>query len=67
MKNRYEGYCYVCGELVEQEKGVAEQVHKSFLSPSAPGYGDYRWCVRHTGCERPTKPFSQQSNNQTKS
>jgi hypothetical protein len=64
MQNHFEGYCYVCGLVVEEEKGIAEQVHKRFLSPRAPGFGEYRWCVRHVTCPQPTKPFGEQDQSQ---
>jgi hypothetical protein len=51
MKNKYEDYCYVCGELVLEEAGVAEQRARQ---PGGPGWGKTVWVVRHTDC-RPTK------------
>jgi len=47
MKNKFEDFCYVCGELVPEENGVAEQRARS---PGDPGWGATRWVVRHTIC-----------------
>jgi hypothetical protein len=48
MKNKYEDFCYVCGEVVPEEKGVAEQRARS---PGDPGWGATRWVTRHTTCK----------------
>jgi len=47
MKNKYEGYCYVCGEVVEEEKGIAEQHPRN---PGDTGFGPTKWMVRHPNC-----------------
>ena len=52
MKNRYEDYCYVCGEIVEEEKGVAERKARN---PGDTGFGSTKWVVRHTTC-KPESP-----------
>lgn len=54
MKNKFEGSCYVCGELVEEERGVAEKI---LHLPTAGGFGDSEgrvWGVRHKECKRLT-------------
>jgi hypothetical protein len=53
MKNKYEDWCYVCGLLVEEEKGLAEKVARH---PGDPGWGETRWVVRHPNCVPPQKP-----------
>ena len=52
MKNKYEGFCYVCGSVVEEEKGVAIQVPRQI---GDPGWGGARWAVAHPDCEREAK------------
>jgi hypothetical protein len=51
MKNKFEGDCYVCGQLVEEEKGIAEQIKRP---PYAAGFGDAIWAVRHKDCRKQT-------------
>jgi hypothetical protein len=51
MKNKLEDFCYVCGEVVPEEVGLAEQVLRK---PSDPGWGRTRYVVRHTTCQPPT-------------
>lgn len=48
MKNKREGYCYVCGEIVPEDAGIAEQKKRE---PGDPGWGDTRWVVRHKECD----------------
>lgn len=48
MRNKFEGFCYVCGEVVLEEKGIAEQHARS---PGDPGWGKTVWVVRHTTCK----------------
>jgi uncharacterized protein CbrC (UPF0167 family) len=50
MKNKFEDYCYVCGELVPEERGVAEQMERK---PGDAGWGKTKWVVRHTNCQAP--------------
>lgn len=47
MKNKFEGYCYICGELVEEEKGIAEQIERK---SGDVGWGKTKWVVRHKEC-----------------
>jgi hypothetical protein len=47
MKNKFEGFCYVCGEVVEEGKGLAEQIQRQ---PWMAGWGETTWSVRHTTC-----------------
>jgi hypothetical protein len=47
MKNKFEGYCYVCGEVVPEEVGVAEQVPRK---SGEAGFGNTKWVVRHQAC-----------------
>ena len=51
MKNKLEDFCYVCGEVVPEEAGLAEQVLRK---PGDPGWGTTRYVVRHTTCQPPT-------------
>ena len=46
-ENKYEDWCYVCGELVPEEQGIAEQKARG---PGDPGWGATRWIVRHKTC-----------------
>jgi len=48
MKNRFEDYCYICGDLVEEEKGIVEQIERK---PGDVGWGKTRWVVRHHDCK----------------
>jgi hypothetical protein len=50
MKNRFEGYCYVCGDVVPEEQGIAEPLPRN---PGEAGWGQTKWCVRHTACKPP--------------
>ena len=50
MKNKFEGYCYVCGEVVPEGQGLAETLPRS---PGDAGWGKTKWSVRHKTCERP--------------
>jgi hypothetical protein len=52
MKNQREGYCYVCGDVVEEEKGIAEQIDRE---EGSAGWGTKKWVVRHVECQPPTK------------
>jgi hypothetical protein len=47
MKNKYEDYCYICGEVVMEGAGVAEQVPRK---SGEAGFGSTKWIVRHTAC-----------------
>jgi hypothetical protein len=53
MRNKFEGYCYVCGELVPEEQGLAEQLPRD---PGDAGWGKTKWCVRHRDCKPENKP-----------
>lgn len=48
MKNKREGYCYVCGEVVPEGKGLVEQLLRK---SGEAGWGKEKWSVRHTTCE----------------
>jgi hypothetical protein len=48
MKNKYEGFCYVCGEVVPEEAGIAEQRERK---PGEAGWGKTTWSVRHKECK----------------
>jgi len=50
MKNKFEGFCYVCGELVPEEEGLAEQTTRK---PGNAGWGATKWSVRHKQCKPP--------------
>lgn len=50
MKNKFEGYCYVCGEVVPEEQGIAEQKPRD---PGEIGFGKTKWSVRHKTCKEP--------------
>lgn len=57
MRNKFEDWCYVCGELVEEEKGIAERIKRTPSDPTwSWGKGDTRWAVRHPNCPPPAKP-----------
>lgn len=58
MKNKFEDWCYICGELVEEEKGIAEQKARK---PGDPGWGSTRWVVRHPNCTPPEKGQNEQN------
>lgn len=47
MKNKFEDWCYVCGELVPEEAGIAEQIARK---PGDAGWGPTKWVVRHKTC-----------------
>jgi hypothetical protein len=51
MKNKYEGYCRVCGEVVAEGKGLAETIKRQ---PGMAGFGATVWAVRHNNCMAPT-------------
>lgn len=51
MLNKYEDWCYVCGEVVEEEKGFAE-MRPHGLAPVR--WGKTEWSVRHKDCRKPT-------------
>jgi hypothetical protein len=51
MKNKFEGFCYVCGEVVPEEQGLAEQIPRK---PGLAGWGNTTWAVRHKTCKPPT-------------
>jgi hypothetical protein len=48
MKNKFEGFCYVCGEVVLEEQGMVDQLPRN---PADAGWGSTKWCVRHKTCE----------------
>ena len=48
LKNKYEGFCYVCGGVVAEEKGFAEKIRRE---PGTAGFGATKWGVRHKECE----------------
>ena len=48
IKNKYEGFCYVCGGVVAEEKGLAERIKRE---PGTAGFGDTKWSVRHKECK----------------
>ena len=48
MKNKFEDWCYVCGELVPEQQGLAEQQDRK---PGTTGWGKTKWVVRHTTCQ----------------
>jgi hypothetical protein len=50
MKNKFEGFCYVCGEVVPEEQGLAEQLPRK---PGEAGWGSTKWSVRHKTCNPP--------------
>jgi hypothetical protein len=51
MKNKYEGYCYVCGEVVrEGEGGVERRKAQPWEAKDADGM---TWGVRHNECPPP--------------
>jgi hypothetical protein len=50
MKNKFEDFCYICGDIVYEGKGFAEQIERK---PGDLGWGKFRWVVRHPNC-RPT-------------
>jgi hypothetical protein len=52
MKNKREGYCYVCGDVVAEEQGIAEQIERK---SGESGWGDKKWVVRHIECQPPTE------------
>jgi hypothetical protein len=60
MKNKREDWCYVCGELVPEETGIAEQKPRQ---PGDPGWGGTRWVVRHTTCPPCEKGVETTNNN----
>ena len=62
MKNKFEGYCYVCGDIVVEGKGLAEQLPRQ---PADAGWGDTKWSVRHTTC-KPTQSEKQRPLSGTK-
>ena len=47
MKNKYEDYCYVCGDLVLEEQGIVE---KHPRKSGDVGFGPTKWLVRHPNC-----------------
>jgi hypothetical protein len=48
MKNKYEDFCYVCGEVVAELEGLVEQVPRE---PGDRGWGPTKWIVRHPNCQ----------------
>ena len=48
MTNKYESYCYVCGEVVPEEQGVVEKRERK---SGEVGFGESKSVVRHKGCE----------------
>jgi len=61
MKNKFEGYCYVCGEVVEEEKGMAVQLPRK---PGDSGWGATKWAVRHEHCKPPVEQTNVNTTNQ---
>jgi hypothetical protein len=59
MKNRFESWCYICGELVEEQQGLAEQVERN---AGDSGWGKTKWVVRHMTC----KPLAQEDSQSNK-
>ena len=47
MKNKYEDYCYVCGDLVLEEQDIVEQHPRN---SGDTGFGPTKWMVRHSNC-----------------
>jgi hypothetical protein len=50
MKNKFEGYCYVCGNVVPEGAGVAEALPRN---PGEVGFGKTKWGVRCKTCKQP--------------
>jgi hypothetical protein len=50
MKNKFEDFCYVCGEVVPEEQGLAERLSRT---PGEAGWGETKWGVRHKTCATP--------------
>jgi hypothetical protein len=48
IRNIHEGYCYVCGGVVPEEQGIAEQLPRN---PGDAGWGKTDWKVRHKECD----------------
>jgi len=48
MKNKFEGFCYVCGEVVPEGAGVTEQQPRK---SGEAGFGSTKWVVRHSTCK----------------
>jgi hypothetical protein len=47
-KNKFEGFCYVCGDVVLEMQGIAEQRPRI---PGEAGWGKTQWSVRHKTCK----------------
>lgn len=62
MKNKFEGFCYLCGGVVEEEKGIAERVKRQL---GDPGWGETKWVVRHPEC-KPQKEINDSSRSDSK-
>lgn len=58
MKNKFDGYCYVCALYVEEEKGIAERIKRH---PGDPGWGETVWAVRHPNCIPPKEPDTEEA------
>jgi hypothetical protein len=55
MKNRFEDYCYVCGEVVHEQEGIAETIPRRY---GDSGSGSTKWVVRHNECVPPKEEAS---------
>jgi hypothetical protein len=50
MKNKFKGFCYVCGEVVPEKEGLTEQLPRK---SGEAGWGKTKWGVRHKTCVTP--------------
>jgi hypothetical protein len=62
MKNKFEEFCYVCGEVVPEQAGLAEQRPRE---AGDAGFGKTKWVVRHTTCTPSSVGDGNKSNSNT--